>query len=164
MLNLSGAYTEEYKLNLDKRIKELGIEGNVVYSGSKSSHDEVIKQIKKSRFALLPIKVDVISSTIREAMACGLPVVTTITPGTPLLNTDRESVLLSEIGDYQSMAANMIKLVENEGLANSLRENAILTIKEVYSNSCFMEKWRKAYYAVLDHFKYGESIPEELLA
>lgn len=163
-LNLSGAYTEEYKTNLDKRIKELGIDGNVVYTGSKSSHDEVILQIKKSRFALLPLKVDIISSTIREAMACGLPVVTTITPGTPLLNKDRESVLLSEKGDYQSMASNMLKLVDNDEFAKFLRDNAILTIQELYSNKAFMEKWRKAYYAISENFKHGKSIPEDLLA
>lgn len=162
-LNMSGAYTEEYKNELDKRIKELKIERNVVFTGSKSSYDEVIMQIKKSRFALLPIKVDIISSTIREAMACGLPVVTTITPGTPLLNKVRESVLLSEKGDYQSMASNMIKLVENDAFANSLRENAILTIQEFYSNETFMEKWRGAYYAISDNFKNGKSIPKELL-
>ncbi len=162
-LNLSGGYTEEFKTDLDKRIKELGIESNVVYTGSKSSHDEVIMQIKKSRFALLPIKVDIISSTIREAMACGLPVVTTITPGTPLLNKDRESVLLSEKGDYQSMAANMLKLVENEEFANSLRDNAILTIQELYSNKAFMEKWRRAYYAIFENFNYGKNIPKDLL-
>ena len=52
-------------------------------------------------------------------MAYGLPVITTITPGTPKLNDNRESVLLSPIGNHQAMADNMIKLLENKDLVEN---------------------------------------------
>lgn len=161
VLNLSGDYTSEYKAALDERIRELGIERNVIYSGSKASHEEVLLQIKKSRFALIPLKVDYISGTIREAMACGLPVVTTITQGTPKLNESRESVLLSEIGDYHSMAENICRLVENGELANMLRENALITIKDLYGNEAFMSKWREAYYSILENCNNGKQMPDD---
>lgn len=149
-LNISGDYTNDFKRSLDLRIMELGIEKNVVYSGSKASQKEVIEQIKKSRFALLPLKVDVISSTIREAMACGLPVVSTITDGTPKLNGKRQSILLSPIQDYEAMAMNMLKLVEDVDFASTIRDNAIQTVRENYSNEIFMEQWRKAYHSIAD--------------
>ena len=162
-LNISGRYEEKFKSTLEKRMKELGIEKNVFITGSKQTHEEVIEQIKKSRFALIPLKVDFVSGTIREAMACGLPVVTTITQGTPILNNKRESVLLSPIGDYQAMADNILKIVENENLAKSIRDNALITVKEMYSNEAFMKKWRKAYFQIIENFHNKTPFSDDVL-
>lgn len=162
-LNMSGSYQSEYKDELDRRINELGISNNVVFTGLQANHDEVIKQIKKSRFALLPLKVDYISTTIREAMACGLPVITTVTPGTPTLNSKRESVLLSEKGDFKAMADNMLKVVADDKYATQLRLNAFDTIKD-YSNEAITSQWRRAYHAIVDNTNNGTPISSELLS
>lgn len=148
-LNISGYYSDDYKLFLDNRIKELNIENNVIFTGEKESHDEVLRQIKKSKFALLPLKIDLISGTIREAMACGLPVVTTRTPGTPVLNEKRESVLISDIGDYQGMADNMIRLIEDEQYAIQIKKNGFQTIRERYQNYKIMCDLKNVYYTIL---------------
>lgn len=154
-LNVSGSYTHDYKAHLDKRLQELGIQGQVRFTGSVATHDEVIAQIKKSRFALLPLKVDMISGTIREAMACGLPVVTTITPATPDLNIVRESVLLSQKEDFQAMADNMLRLLEDDNFAATIRKNAIITVQEKYSNESYMNLWRQAYHEIYENMNYG---------
>ncbi len=163
-LNISGSYDDSFRLNLEKRIKELGMEKNVFITGSKQTHDEVIEQIKKSRFAVLPLKVDLISSTVREAMACGLLVLTTITPVTSTLNENRKSVLLSEKGDYQAMADNMLRLVDDEAFASEIRKNAILTVQEKYSNEKFMNMWRKAYYEIVENFKNGTPFSKDVIS
>lgn len=147
-LNVSGGFDDSFKKVLDNRIQQLGIQKNVFFSGNKNTHIEVIRQIKKSRFALLPLKVDYVSSTIREAFACGLPVITTITEGTPALNEQRMTVLLSQQGDYQSMADNMIHLIEDEQLAEQLRSNGIKRVKEMYSNERYVSLWHDAYLSI----------------
>lgn len=149
-LNMSGSYSDSYKKGLVSRIAELGISKNVFITGAKASHKDVLHQIKKSKYALIPLKVDLISGTIREAMACGLPVVTTITPATPELNKDRKSVLLSEKGDYKAMADNMIALVENNDLYELLKANGAITVSEKYSNRIIADKWKKAYYNIVN--------------
>ena len=106
---------------------------NVIFCGPLPTHDDVIKQIRKSRFAILPLKIDLISGTIREAMANGLPVVTTITPATPKLNETRESVLLSEKGDFKAMAENMLWLINDNEVAIKLKKNSF-----VLSNFSFL--------------------------
>ena len=148
-LNISGAYDSKYKKQLDNRISQLNISSNVYFTGSKATHNEVLQQIKKSRFALLPLKVDFVSSTIREAMACGLPVVTTITEGTPELNKKRECVLLSERGDHTSMAENMKKLVDNPQLAEKLRTNSLQMANERWGNERFISTWHDAYIKIM---------------
>ena len=162
-LNVSGGYTPEYKKEIDELITRLGINDSVFFTGSKDTHDEVIKQIKKSRFALLPLKVDLVSGTIREAMACGLPVVTTITPATPDLNKNKECVLLSEKGDYKAMADNMIRLIEDEEGTDVVRNNALSLIQEMHSNEKDMIKWRAGYYEIVDNFNNGTPFSDDLL-
>ena len=149
-LNISGAYSPDYKQVLDRRIQELGIKDNVFFTGAQPSHSDVLRQIRKSRYALLPLKIDLISGTIREAMACGLPVVSTITPATPQLNEDRECVLLSPSGDFASMAQNMIRLISDDSYASLIRENAYITIQEKYSNTRFMKGWHDSYLEILN--------------
>lgn len=149
-LNISGFYSHETKSVLDNRIRELKLQEYIFFTGAKQTHDDVLNQIKKSKYAVLPLKVDMISGTIREAIACGLPVVTTITPSTPLLNENRESVLLSPSGDFKSMAEQMIRLVKDVEFSEMLKNNATKTIQERYSNLVYMEEWRKAYFDCLD--------------
>lgn len=161
-LNLSGYCPASYKVLLDKRIEELNIKDSVIFSGPQPTHDAVIKQIKKSRFALIPLKVDLISGTIREAMACGLPVISTITPMTPELNDTRESILLSEKGDIKAMAQNMEKVLCDENLATVLSCNAKKTIKEKYSNMAIVANWRKGYYEIMDNFFRGSSFSSDI--
>lgn len=162
-LNIVGGYATQTKQVLDRRLEELGILGNVSFTGSLPSHDDVISQVRKARVALLPLKIDLISGTIREAMANGLPVVTTITPATPKLNENRKSVLLSEKGDFDNMASNMLDLIENENLYNTLQANGYVTVRERYDNGIVANLWREAYYAVLEEKRNGTPIPTQLL-
>ena len=140
-----GYYSPEYKKDIDKRIEELGVAKAVHFQGHQPTHEDVLNWVAKSRYALLPIKFDIVSTTIREAMGLGVPVITTITSGTPSLNERRESVLLSAINDHEAMAENMIKLLSDTKLVESLSENALKTVKEQYDNSDTMREWVKTY-------------------
>lgn len=162
-MNIIGCYMQKTKFALDKRLNELGITDKITFSGSLPTHDDVIKQVRKARFALLPLKIDLVSGTIREAMANGLPVVTTITPATPKLNEARESLLLSEKEDHKAMAENMLRLLNSTELAARLKSNAFETIKERYDNETIARLWREAYYAILENRKNGTPIPDKLM-
>lgn len=162
-LNISGSCHPDERVILERRVVDLGIRDVVFFTGALESHDDVIDQIKKSKFAILPLKVDLISGTIREAMACGLPVVTTITPATPELNINRESVLLAPKGDFDKLATLMARLVEDRVLADTLRENAFLTIKEDYSNESFMNAWRKAYGEIIENYNNGSPFSQDII-
>lgn len=144
-LHIVGGYSDSLMQNLKNQMTELGLGDEVSFTGKLPTHDDVINEIRKARFALLPLKIDLVSGTIREAMANGLPVVTTITPATPKLNEKRESVLLSLKGDHQAMADNMIKLLQSETLVKEIQQNAVMTLNERYDNYSVMNVWRKNY-------------------
>ena len=150
-LDVIGGVMDVEKPVLENRIEGLGLSGSVKFEGRLRTHEEVITQVKKSRFALLPLKIDYVSSTIREAMFNGIPVVSSITAGTPLLNGKRESVLLSQVGDYAAMADNMIRLVDDNALAERLRSNGLITVSELFpANAARALEWVKVYEACLD--------------
>lgn len=160
-LNIVGSMSEPFTSKLKKRIKELGIEKQVYFSGRLPEHKDVLNQIQLSRFALLPLKIDILAGTIREAMFAKMPVVSTITPGTPSLNDDRMSILLSEQGDYETMATQMIQLIEDPSFAEQLKENAFITINERWSNKKDMSELVEVYEAIINNHKHGIDIPEK---
>lgn len=162
-LDIIGKYSSDLKERIINRLKTVGAENSVTFEGLLPTHDDVIKQIRRSRFALLPLKMDIVPNTIHEAMGNGLPVVTTVTEGTPKLNNKRLSVLLSQQGDYLSMAENMIKLLSDEKLSSSLRNNAAITESEYSNNHDRMLEWVNAYYECISNFRYNKPINEKLL-
>lgn len=165
-LDVIGEYSEEYMRSLRELMKKYGISNVVTFEGLLPTHDDVLKQIRKSRFALLPLKVDLISGTIKEAMSNGLPVITSDTgeQGTQKLNLKRRNVLLSPIGDCQTMAENMLLLSGDDELAETLRQNAFQTRLEVRSNQMVAKKYVDNYNACLENYWDNRPIPTELTA
>lgn len=149
-LDIIGGYDETYKSFLENRLKENDLLKNVTFEGKLPTHDDVIKHIRLSRFALIPLKIDIVSGTIREAMANGLPVVTTVTPGTPELNKKMECVLLSAPKDFNAMAENMLELMNNKIHADTLRQNALHLANERESNSNIIKGWLSTYHDIVE--------------
>lgn len=164
-LDIIGGYDAGFKQSLDSIIAKHGITNAITFEGKLLTHDDVLVHIRKSKFALLPLKVDLTSGTIREAMSNGLPVITTDTGklGTQMLNQNRQSVLISPVGDHQALADNMQKLLCDKELEESLRSNAYQTRQETRSNNATIKKYVDAYKACLEYYWNKKPIPKELL-
>lgn len=163
-LCLLGGCNEDYRSKLDEVITLFGLKENVVFVGKLKTHDDVISTIQKARVALLPVKVDGITCTMREAMANGIPIVTTKTWGTPILNTNRRTVFIEEINDYESMATDVLMLLSNNDLYNELRNNGYTTVNEYFSNKAFVKIQNDIYRAVFNYKRHGVQIPKGLSA
>lgn len=162
-LNIIGSCSSSYKKMLDAKISDLGLKENITFSNYFPTHTEMFKQVMKSKIALLPHKIDVISSTIREAMFMGLPIVTYKTTGTPLLNSVNQTVLISDIGDIQHLAFNMLKLLDDPDLALSLSRNAKELAERLFDNTMIAKKLIRDYEAIINHYTLKTPIPEDLL-
>lgn len=162
-LLMIGGYDDVFKKKLDERIAYYGIQDVVTFEGLLPTHNDVINHAKKAKFALLPVKMDITPGTIREAFSNGLPVITTITSGTPNLNKNGQCVLLSEVDDHQSMADNIIKLAEDKLLAESLIQNGYNYMEARVSNKKVAETWVEAYKAIIDNYNNDIPIPSSLL-
>lgn len=163
-LDVIGGASQNEIQELNSKLNNLGIQDSVIIEGKLPTHEDVIKQIKKARIALLPLKSDLISGTIREAIWAGLPVITTITQGTPELNSVRESVLLSDTGNHEALAHNMLLVYNDCKLYERLQSNALITIEELFGNdSKNAHFWVEAYQACISNFHNGTPIPSHIL-
>lgn len=113
-------------LKIDKHIEFKGI----------LSHDEVLKEMQNARILVqhsltAPITGDKEGTpvAVMEAMACGLPVVSTRHSGIAELITHGHNGLLVDEYDYMAMAACMIELAGNNKLAANLGLAAYESIK-----------------------------------
>jgi phenylacetate-CoA ligase len=59
-------------------------------------------------------------NSVLEALACGLPVVSTRVGGVPYLVRDGVSALLVDAGDAEAMAGAILRLLRDAGLAERL--------------------------------------------
>lgn len=151
-LDVVGGYQEDEKAKYDRIIAELGLSKAITFEGQLPTHDDVLTQIRKSKIALLPLRTDLTSGTIREAISNGLPVVTTDTGelGTRRLNSLAECVLMSETGDGNALAQNMMRVLNDDFLADRLRNNAVNFALSTKTNTDIAKEYLDVYYQILD--------------
>ncbi len=163
-LDVIGGYDNATMLMLESIVEKYGIKNAITFEGLLPTHEDVLRQIRKSRFALLPLRVDLTSGTIREAMSNGLPVVTTDTGelGTQKLNFQRKNALLSPVGDALAMADNMLYLIKDNDLAETLRQNGFQTRLEAGSNAMTVHRYVDAYKACIENKRNNVPLSTEI--
>jgi glycosyltransferase involved in cell wall biosynthesis len=163
-LNIAGGFSPDRKRYLEGVIDALGLKENVSFTPFFEKHEDMIKHIMQSRFAVLPIKLDLVSTTVKEAMFYKLAVVTNSTKGTPNLNREKQCVLLAEIDNIDSLADKMLELMQDSGLAELLVANSYdYQLRQQEKNAKKIDRFINILKAVY-HNKYDQMpIPQELL-
>lgn len=162
-LNLVGGASPEVMQALKELIVQYGLSNNVTFTPFFEIQEDMFQHIQQSRFALLPCKIDSVASTIRQAMHYGLPVVCYRTEGTPSLNHEKECVLLAENGNVEDLAAKMLLLLSDPKIAEMLRQNAEEYSRRWNDDDGNLHQMVENFYAVVENFRNGTSIPEQLL-
>lgn len=96
--------------NASKLAHELGVRDKIMFLGKSN---EVEKILCYSDLFLLPSEKESFGLAALEAMAYGVPVISTDVGGVPEVNLNGESGYLSALGDVDEMANNAIKILEN---------------------------------------------------
>ena len=104
-----------------KLCKEKGIYDNVLFVGN--SH-EVDKILCFSDLFILPSEHESFGLVALEAMACGVPVISSNAGGLPEVNIQGESGFLSDIGDVDDMSKNALKILESTETHAKFKQNA----------------------------------------
>ena len=105
----------------ERLCKSYGIEDKVVFLGNSN---EVDKILCFSDLFLLPSQTESFGLAALEAMASGVPVISSNSGGIPEVNIEGLSGFLSAVGDIDEMAQNAIKIVKNEGVLNKFKKAA----------------------------------------
>lgn len=129
----------EEKEELISYTKTLNISKEVIFHGAvKNVHD----QIKDASMFLLSSDFEGISNSLLEALAMGLPVVSTDCPcgGSKMLIGDNERGLLSPVGNAEAFAENMKLLAESRELQNRVSKAAV-TVRTIFSEKEIISKY-----------------------
>jgi glycosyltransferase involved in cell wall biosynthesis len=85
--------------------------------------DELVQSYKVADIFVFPSFIEGCPRVHLEAMAAGLPVVTTDAPGCKDVIKHGSTGLLSPVGDTRSMAGNILKLLSNHNMAEDMGRN-----------------------------------------
>jgi len=102
--------------NLMKAAENLGVEKIVHFLGPKFGY-ELARTYRKARVFVLPSLYETFGLAILEAMASGLPIVTTRTGGIPELVEDGSNGMLVSPRNHEALAEAIIKLLSDPDLS-----------------------------------------------
>lgn len=97
---------------------------------TKMSHDELMGYFKASMMFVLNSGYEGLSHIILEAMACGLPVITTNVCGNPEIVKDGYNGLLVEYDNKTQLKEAILKIWKDENLRNKFIENGNRTLEK----------------------------------
>ena len=106
---------------------KLGISDKVIFFGNSNEIDKILSF---TDLFLLPSETESFGLAALEAMAWGVPVISSNTGGLPEVNFDGISGYLSDVGNTQEMSQNAIKILENEDTLLEFKNNATSTAKQ----------------------------------
>ena len=128
---------------LHSTVSSKGLQDSVLFTGSVSNVNEYLQA---SDIFVFPSENEAFGISVIEAMACGMPVVSTDSGGLNDIITDHENGLVVEAGNFDQLHHAMEKLMADEQLANRLSHKARQDVKEYFS----MERVTQSYIDLFD--------------
>lgn len=118
---------------------ELGISDKVIFFGNSNDIDQILKY---SDLFLLPSETESFGLAALEAMAFGVPVISSNSGGIPEVNENGISGYLSNVGDVDDMSKNAISILKSNEIHQQFKTAAfevakkydILNILPLYEN------------------------------
>jgi len=145
---------DERKLMISKKIKELGLDKNVMEVG-------IVEDVQ-----LLMAACDVFVAPFRntdgvadqplsilEAMACGKPVIATNVGGIPEVVKHKINGLLVKPGNVSELKNALLYILENKNEAKRMGNNAAKYVAENYSVEAVVERMERIYKEVISNYR-----------
>lgn len=146
-IKLSIAGSGPQKDELQSLMNDLQLEGNIHFTG-KLPPSGVARLYQEADIMLNPTTVDNMPNSVLEAMASGVPIVTTNVGGIPYIVKDGQTALLIEPENAELMAEKIHSLLSNKELYAQLITNGLAEVQQ-YSWSHVRNKWLDLYFSTI---------------
>jgi glycosyltransferase involved in cell wall biosynthesis len=138
ILGTGGMDIHNCEKELHAYAKSNGLEDSVRFAGSVRN---VADYLQASDIFAFPTENDAFPSSILEAMACGLALVTTPVGAIGSVIRDNENGLLTHPGNGQQLFEALDKLIRNKPLAVRLGQAAVKSVHDRYSTEAVTGKY-----------------------
>jgi glycosyltransferase involved in cell wall biosynthesis len=116
------------RASLERLCVDLGLDDAVTFTGRLDS-DQMAALYQNATILLNPSLADNMPNSLLEAMASGVPIVSTNVGGIRYLVEHEKSALLVPPGDPAAMSAAALRVIEDPCLAELLRTSALDAVK-----------------------------------
>ena len=131
----------------DQLCKDLGIKSKVLFLGNTSDIDRILCF---TDLFLLPSASESFGLSALEAMAAGVPVVSSNTGGLPEVNEEGVSGYLCPTGDVKAMAEKAIYILEDKTRLAQFKQNA-RKVAERFDEDRIVPMYEALYYSAIDN-------------
>ena len=146
-LTLAGEGPE--RSSLENLVGTLGLNDSVHFAG-RLPREQVARLLQSARVLLNPSTADNSPNSLIEAMAAGVPIVSTAVGGVPqLCRPDREALLVAS-GDTDAMAAALLRLHRDEALRRQLIDAGVRRANE-FTWSAVWPQLQRCYADAIEH-------------
>lgn len=108
--------------NAEDICRKMGITDDVRFLGKQDQMEEILNI---ADLFLLPSQYESFGLAALEAMACGVPVISSNAGGLPEINVHGKTGFLAEVGDVEDMAQHAIHILEDEERLQQFKDNAL---------------------------------------
>lgn len=133
---------DEHEAELRRLIDKLGLENHIRLTGP-LEQTRLYEEYRRAGVFCLPCRVlengdrDGIPNVLMEAMACGLPVITTPVSGIPEIISDGVNGQFIPPNDPEALADALLRLSDNPHVADSISREAQATVRERFDGERF---------------------------
>ncbi len=131
----------------ERLCRQKGLEDKVKFLGKQ---DALVEILTSSDIFLIPSQSESFGLAALEAMACGLPVISSSVGGLPELIRHNETGFIAEIGDIDRMAKYTLELLTNERKYKIFSDNARSRAVDVFDKSQVVPMYENYYKTILD--------------
>ena len=143
-------YESPYYTYLKKEVKHLELSSNVVFLGQQTQQ-EMKEHILKCNIFVMPSSIENHSSSLREAMYMGVPCVSALVGSVAEFTVSGDNALTYRYEEEDILAAQIIKLFENDSYAYNMGCRAKVTIHDKFSQIGLGRRMKCIYKEVLKH-------------
>jgi N-acetyl-alpha-D-glucosaminyl L-malate synthase BshA len=135
--------------NAEELSRHLDVCQDIRFLGKQEQVDEILSI---TDLFILPSEYESFGLAALEAMACGVPVISTNTGGLPEINIPGQTGYLSDVGDIDSMAAGALKILQDDNSLTQFKSRALQHTKN-FERAKIVPLYEQLYLQVIEAYK-----------
>jgi glycosyltransferase involved in cell wall biosynthesis len=135
------------RYTIEKLCRESGLCQHIIFLGKQENVRDILGI---TDLFLLPSANESFGLAVLEALACGVPCVTTNAGGLPEVNIDGETGFTVGVGDIHALSEKVKIILDDKSLRQKFQKNAKKISREMYNSDKIVPQYIEYYKRILE--------------